>query len=152
AFDGANVRFRIDTGTNKYYQLRAGKSVQRSNGIDWVDEIFLKTRIAANEAGGGLLNSSREIAIPARRLGAGHAFVQLFSFKTPEGKSPAFSNVIKVPVGSTRSYGTPDYMIPMSIATAMNTVESFRPPRVARCRTCRDVYFSQPASLDDLLA
>src|ERR1044072_563231 len=86
-FDGANVRFRIDTGTNKYYQLRVGKSVQRNNGIDWVDEIFLKTRIAANDAGGSLLNSSREIAIPARRLGAGHAYVQLFSFKTPEGKS-----------------------------------------------------------------
>jgi len=150
-FDGANVRFRIDTGTNKYYQLRVGKSVRHSNGIDWVDEIFLKTRIAANEAGGSLLNSSREIAIPATRLGAGHAYVQLFSFKTPEGKSPAFSNVINVPVGSSGSYGTPEYMGPMSIATAMNTVESFRSPRVAPCRTCREVY-SQPASIDDLLS
>ena len=150
-FDGANVRFRIDTGTNKYYQLRVGKSVQRNNGIDWVDEIFLKTRIAANDAGGGLLNSSKEIAIPARRLGAGHAYVQLFSFKTPDGKSPAFSNVINVPVGSSGSYGTPEYMTPMSIATAMNTVESFRSPRVAPCRTCHEVY-SRPASIDELLA
>src|ERR1044072_4719854 len=89
-FDGANVRFRIDTGTNKYYQLRVGKSVHHSNGIDWVDEIFLKTRIAANETGGSLLNSFREIAIPATRLGAGHAYVQVFRFKTTGGKSPAF--------------------------------------------------------------
>jgi hypothetical protein len=151
AFDGANVRFRIDTGTNKYYLLKAGKRVERRNGIDWVDEIFLKTRIARNEAGGDLFNSSKEIAIPATRLGAGHAYVQLFSFKTPDGKSPAFSRVINVPVSAAGSYDAPDYDIPMSMFTSMNTLEPFRSPRTAPCRTCRDVY-SQPASLDELLA
>lgn len=153
AFDGANVRFRIDTGTNKYYQLKAGKSVARNNGLDWVDEIFLKTRMATNDAGRGLFNSSKEIAVPAKRLGAGHAYVQLFSFKTPDGKSPAFSRVLKVPVASARYDDDVDYEGPMSMSfsTAMNTLESFQAPRVVPCRTCRDVY-SQPASLDQLLA
>jgi hypothetical protein len=153
AFDGANVRFRIDTGTNKYYQLKAGKSVERNNGIDWVDEIFLKTRMATNDAGRGLFNSSKEIAVPATRLGAGHAYVQLFSFKTPDGKSPAFSRVLKVPVASARYDDDGEYEGPMSMSfsTSMNTLESFQAPRVVPCRTCRDVY-SQQASLDQLLA
>lgn len=151
AFDDANVRFRIDTGTNKYYQLKAGKRVQRRNGVDWLDEVFLITRMATNDAGQRLFNTSKEIAIPATRLGAGHAYVQLFSFKTPDRKSPAFSRVITVPVGSTRSYDAPDEYVPLSISTAMNTLESFRSPRVVSCRTCSEVY-SQPASLEQLLA
>jgi hypothetical protein len=150
-FDGANVRFKIDTGTNRYYQLKAGRSVQRDNGIDWVDEIFLKTRMTTNDAGQGLFNSSKEIAIPATRLGAGHAYVQLFSFKTADGKSPAFSRVINVPVAPARSDGDGDYVSPMSLTTSMNTLESFQSPRVIPCRTCREVY-SQPASLGELLA
>ena len=154
AYDGANVRFRIDTGTNKYYQLKAGKSVDRNNGIDWVDEIFLKTRMATNDAGRGLFNSSKEIAIPATRLGSGHAYVQLFSFKTPDGKSPAFSKVLKVPVASARYYGDDaKYELPMSMSfsTAMNTLQTFQSPRRVPCRTCREAY-SQTASLDELLA
>ena len=151
-FDGANVRFRIDTGTNKYYQLKAGKSVRRSNGIDWVDEIFLKTRMATNDAGRGLFDSSKEIAVPTARLGSGHAYVQLFSFKTPDGKSPAFSRAVKVPVASARQYdGDYEYPMAMSFSTSMNTLESFQTPRVVPCRTVREVY-SQAASLDQLLA
>lgn len=150
-FDDANVRFRIDTGTNKYYQLKAGKRVQRRNGNDWLDEVFLITRIATNDANRSLFNSSKEIAIPATRLGAGRAYVQLFSFKTPDRKSPAFSRVITVPVGSGRSYDAPDEYVPLAMSTSMNTLETFRPPRVVSCRTCSEV-FSQPASLDQLLA
>lgn len=151
AFDGAHVRFRIDTGTNKYYQLKAGKSVQRSSGTDWVDEVFLNTRMAVNDAGGSLFNSSREISIPATRLGAGHTYVQLFSFKTAEGKSPAFSRVLKVPVGVQTAHWTRKDPVPLAMSTSIETIEAFQPPRAVACRTCPEAY-AQTASLEDLLA
>src|SRR4051812_48788711 len=97
-FGRRGLRFKLDTGTNKYYRLKVGRSIERRGGIDWVGELFYATKMGVNESGGGLLNSSTEIAIPTDRIEQGHAYVQLFTFKTPEGRSPAFSRVIKVPV------------------------------------------------------
>lgn len=151
-FDSAHVRFQIDTGTNKYYQLKIGHGVERRHGIDWVDEIFFATPMATNEAGGGLFKSSKEISIPASRFGTGKAYVQLFSFKTAQGKSPAFSRVVRVPLGVGLPPGGPaDFAPSFSMATSMNTTHSFRAPRTIPCRTYREVY-SQQASLEDLLS
>jgi hypothetical protein len=151
-FDNTNVRFQIDTGTNRYYQLKIGHSVERKHGIDWVEEIFFTTPIAVNEAGGSLLNSSKEISVPASRFGQGKVHVQLFSFKTAEGKAPAFSRVVRVPLGVGLPSGTPaDFAPSFSMSTSMNTTDSFQPPRTIPCRTYREVY-SQQASLEDLLS
>ncbi len=150
-FDKARVQFRIDTGTNKYYQLKIGRNVRRKHGIDWVDSVVVATPMSSNEAGGGLLNSSTEISIPAPRFGNSNAYVQLFSFKTTKGKSPAFSRVIKVGMGFRfRSREADDLELPFAVATSMNTSGSFQTPRTIPCRTYRETY-SQQASLDDLL-
>ena len=127
AFEKAYVRFNIDTGTNRYYQLKIGRNVQRKYGIDWVDNVFFSTPVGTNDA-----------------------YVQLFSFKTAQGKSPAFSRVVKVPVGS----GIPvpvDFAPFFSIGESMNTTDSFQPPRTIPCRTYTEAYERQ-ASLEDLLA
>lgn len=152
AFEGANVRFNIDTGSNRYYQLKIGRSVERRYGIDWVDDVVFSTPIATNEAGGGLLNSSRDISIPARQLEPGHAYAQLFTFKNPQGKSPAFSSVLKVPVGSGHLGDASVGFAPsFSMLTEMITTDQFNAAQMVPCRTCREAY-SRPASLEDLLA
>ena len=123
-FGRGGVRFQIDTGTNKYYRLKVGRSIERRNGIDWVGDLFYATKMAMNAAGGGLLHSSTEISIPTDRIEHGHAYVQLFTFKTPEGRSPAFSRVVKVPVGSGASDDLLDDVpaeLTMSMGTTMTT-------------------------------
>lgn len=156
AFEKGDVRFNIDTGTNRYYQLKIGRSSQHKYGIDWVDEVFFSTHVSINDRGGNLLNSSKDISIPINNFNKGNAYVQLFSFKTAEGKSPAFSRVVKVPMGFGVPVREPTNFVPsFSIPESMKTTEPFnppfKPPRKIPCRTYSDVYAHQ-ASLEDLLA
>lgn len=152
ASEKANVRFKIDTGTNRYYRLKIGRGVRRKNGIDWVDDIFFSTPVGTNDAAGDLLNSSKDISIPATSFDKGNAYVQLFSFKNAEGKSPAFSRVVKVPMGSGFLAEPPaDFALPFSDPASMNMTDSFQPPRRIPCRSYAETY-SQQASLEDLLA
>jgi hypothetical protein len=154
AIEKANVRFKIDTGTNRFYKVKIGKSGQHKYGIDWADEIYYTSPMGTNAAGGGLLNSSKEITIPFSRFDKGTAYVQLFTFKTADGISPAFSNVVKIPMGmGIPAPGLPtgiDLVPTLSLATPMNTVNTFQPTRKVSCRTVDQVY-SQTATLDDVL-
>src|SRR5437016_2071265 len=97
AFEKGIVRFSVDTGTNRYYRLKIGRSIEPRSGIDWVNDVYYTTPLAVNDAGGELLSTAKEISVPRARFDGGVAFVQLLSFKTPEGKSPAFSRVVKIP-------------------------------------------------------
>jgi hypothetical protein len=154
--DDARVKFRIDTGTNGYYQLKIGKSVTRRQGIDWIDGVAGGTDIRRNEAGGSLLSSAKEISIPARTFDDGNAYIQLFTYKTPDGKSPAFSQVSRAGL----RYRYPFQNKPVSelslanatsvSATPMQANGSFQTPRSVPCRTYGEVY-SQQASLEDVL-
>ncbi len=148
-FGRGGVRFQIDTGTNRYYRLKVGRSIERRNGIDWVGELFFATKMGVNEAGGALLNSSTEVSIPTDRIQHGHAYVQLFTFKTPEGRSPAFSRVVKVPLGTGASDDLLDDVAPeltMSMGTTMTT--SFKAPRAVACRTANQAYAYQTSWMD----
>jgi hypothetical protein len=150
AFEKGNARFNIDTGTNRYYQLKIGRNVQHKYGIDWVDDVFFSTPVRTNDAGGGLLSSSKDISIPITRFDKEDVYVQLFSFKSMQGKSPAFSRVVKVPMG----LGVPgpiDDVPSFSMAASMNTIDLFQPSRRIPCRTYSEVY-EQQASLEDLLS
>src|ERR671938_389208 len=154
-FDRARLRFRIDTGTNRFYRLSVGRAVERRQGIDWVDQVVFSTEVSVNEAGGGLFNSSKEVSIPAPPFDGGQkAYAQLLTFKTAEGKSPAFSSVVRVPLGAAPLAGPPaDFAPTFSIptSTAMNTNVSFNEPRRVACRTYGETYARQ-ASVEDLLA
>lgn len=159
--DDARVKFRIETGTNRYYQLKIGKGVTRRHGIDWVDGVVGSTPMRRNEEGGSLLGSAREISIPAKAFESGNAYVQLFSYKTPEGKAPAFSEVIRAgmqyqypftnspsrELSLSRSLSTS----PTANGAAVKSMNgSFQNPRNIRCRTYGETY-SQQASLEDVL-
>ncbi|MBI2188672.1 MAG: hypothetical protein HYU37_16355 [Acidobacteria bacterium] len=150
AFENENVRFRIDTGTNRYYRLKIGTRVRRANTIDWVDEVVFATPVATNEVGGELLNSSKEIALPVGRLADGHGYVQLFSFKTPDGRSPAFSRVLEVPADGGLHTLDEANIPALSLSAAMNMTNAFNEPRAIPCRTGADVY-ARTASWGELL-
>src|SRR3712207_4756897 len=107
-FDRAGLRFRIDTGTNRYYRLDVGRAVERRQGLDWVDQVVFSTGMGVNEAGGGLFNSSKEVTVPAPPFDGGRkAYAQLFTYKTAEGRSPALSGVVRVPLGVAPLPGGP---------------------------------------------
>jgi hypothetical protein len=151
ALGDTSVRFTIDTGTNRFYKLTVGGKVQRRNGVDWVDEVAFSTPVSINDAADDLFHSSRDVAVPLAGFPKGVAYVQLLSFKTRQGKSPAFSRVLRVPVGS----GIPDALdidlsTHRSTVSPMTTPAQFAPPRRVPNRTCGEAY-SRPASLEDLL-
>jgi len=98
AINSKQAKFRIDTGTNEYYYLKIGKAIGERNGMRWVDDVSSKTPLSKNQKSGALLDSGIEISVPAGSFTREDCYVQLFSFKNSEGKSPAFSKVIKVPV------------------------------------------------------
>src|SRR5690349_5035600 len=98
-FEKGSARFRIDTGTNPYYRIKIGKTVSESNGIRWVDEVTHTNPMQNSGPKDYLLNTNKEIALPASYFDRDNCYAQLFSFKDPAGKSPAFSKVIKLPVG-----------------------------------------------------
>lgn len=151
--DDGNARFRIDTGTNRYYQLKLGRGAGTRSGFDWIDGVVHTTPLQLNEAGGGLLDSATEISVPvgrARRHERGPAYAQLFSFKTREGRAPAFSAVVSL--DRAMSVPGPDYELPES--SAMHEVMDTRPPsfqrsRTVACRTCAE-QFGAPG-IGDLL-
>src|SRR5713101_1296437 len=148
----AKVGFNIDTGTSRYYRLKIGRNVQRKYGIDWVDDVYYQTPVTLNDAGGSLLNSAKDVFIPIRQFDKGDVFVQLFSFKSPQGKSPAFSRVVKVPLGLGRwGAPTPTFAPSFSNPTAMQTIVPFQSPRSIPGRDFGATY-ARTASLEDLLA
>lgn len=147
---GPRAQFRIDTGTSRYYRLKAGNAVQRRNGIEWVDELVSTTPLRSADRAGDLLDSSSRVTLPMTGFTRGVAYVQLLSYKTPQGTSPAFSRVVRVPVGAAiRGDLSDDISMPFSRTQTMMAIEPFAPPRQVPCRT-RDSY-ARAASLEDFL-
>ncbi len=154
AFQQPAAKFNIDIGTNKFYQLRIGKGVERKGGIDWIDNVSFSTAVnARNGNDSGLLSLSNEIAIPIARFDNGNGYIQLLSVKTPAGKSPAFSEVVRLPVGVTtiNPIRRGGFGRSFSELDAMNGIGTFRQPRTVPCATYGETY-SKAASLEDLLS
>ncbi len=114
AFEKGGARFRIDTGTNPFYRIKVGKSFSETNGLKWIDEVSHSTPLHHEERGDYLLNTGKEILLPSSYFDRDNCYAQLFSFKNAEGKSPAFSRMVKVPVGLKNSIGK-DYLLSLSL-------------------------------------
>jgi hypothetical protein len=163
------LRLAIDTGTSRYYQLKVGRARSTREGVEWVDGVYLTTPIKPNEAGGSLLPATREIVVPASRLGDGDSYVQLITYKSPDGRAPAFSRVIAVrgaPELRGRlagrylpDSGMPPLMptLPMSVSTSMSTTgiaptpAQFRPARKIPCVASPDG-LAVETSIEDVLS
>src|SRR5512133_1320060 len=113
AFEKKGARFRIDTGTNPFYRIKVGKSFSDTNGLKWIDEVSHSTPMQRDERGDFLLNTGKEILLPSSYFDRDNCYVQLFSYKSADGKSPAFSKMVKVPVGLKNSMGK-DYLLSLS--------------------------------------
>lgn len=97
--DDGQINFKIDTGTNKYYYLKVGRSLTDINGVKWADDIIGKTRLKENKASSSFYDSSFTERIDRNLFSNDICYVQLFSFKTKDGISPGFSKVVKVNTG-----------------------------------------------------
>ena len=148
--DGKGEQFRIDTGTNRFYRLKVGRTKERRAGVEWVGEITFATPVGRNPRAGDPFRSSTDVVIPAQHFEGGHSYVQLFSFKTADGISPAFSPVVLVATGfgtGPLDFGIEDAF---SRSTSMNTNAHFLPARTVPCRTGAQTYAAQ-ASIADLI-
>jgi hypothetical protein len=148
--DGSSARLRVDTGTNPYFQLKLGRSLQTRSDLDWVDDVVLQTALRLNPASGSMFDTATEISVPVERLEQNKAYAQLFTFKTRTGRSPAFSTVVRL----ERAWTLPgsEYTSPESLdmQTAADITESrFKRSRSVPCRTYAE-QFSAPA-IGDLL-
>jgi hypothetical protein len=137
--EGPGLRFRIDTGTNRYYRLKLGRDVRDRSGVEWIDDVVFETPLQATRTGSGLLDTAMEVVAPGDRLEPGRGYAQLFSFKTSEGRAPAFSAVVRV--GGAMSIPGADYVAPESTEmqeTMHINVQSFEHPRPVSSRTCAE--------------
>src|SRR5262245_5222937 len=144
-WERGRLRLTIDTGTSRYYQIKVGRSAGQRDGFDWVDEVYLTTPIKSNDAGGGLFKTSKDIAIPAPRFDHGDVYAQLVSYKTPDGKSPGYSRILKVPsAGAALADPRLERMPTLSVSTSMShTTQSFQTPRRIACPCSPDEYAQQ---------
>ena len=157
-FDRDSVRFSIDIGTNRFYQLRVGRSMREANGTAWVDDVVYSSPIRASNDADNLFHSARVVALSARHLPEGDCYAQLFSFKDKDGRSTTFSDVLpltggfSLPAPSTalappamqRAPYDRKRTFPMSLTT------DFARPRQLACSTAADRY-ARAASIDDVL-
>lgn len=97
-FLGSNEKgaeFKADLGTNLYYRYKIGDSKRVVNGLELVDEVVHTSPIFQNTEG-NVFNSAFEFKIPATLFNTKHRYLQLFSYKDQNGKSPAVSRVVSV--------------------------------------------------------
>jgi hypothetical protein len=146
----SGLRFRIDTGTNRYYQLKVGRDVRDRSGIEWIDGVVFQTPVTPNPAGGGLLDTATDVSVPPVELERGRGYAQLFTFKTNKGGAPAFSPVVRI--NRAMAIPGPEYVEPESTEVQevmYSTLETFERPRAVPCRTVAE-QFGAPG-LGDLL-
>ncbi len=149
------ARLLVDTGTNPYYQLKVGRTVDQRGGVDWVDQVYYTSPLRRNPASANLFHTASEIVVPVQKFAQGRAYVQLFSYKDQQGKSPAFSAVLLLPAAGGILPGG-GYAAPYSRQASMNSgapspAPAFEAPRRIPCQLAREAY-SQAASYDDVLS
>jgi hypothetical protein len=94
-FDEKGLRFSVDTGTNRDYEIKFGRSLSEKAGIQFVEEIFYITPLRRNPSGGDLLSSACEFLVESGRLGE-KGYAQLFTYK--DGRRAAtFSDPVELP-------------------------------------------------------
>ncbi|GGQ70062.1 hypothetical protein [Couchioplanes azureus] len=130
--DDTGVGLDIDTGTNTHYRLKVGRKVRRSDGIDWVDDVYFDSGTGRTD--GEPFRPPVRLVVPASALDPRGAYAQLFTAKGAAGLAAAHSRVVPLRRGG--------WSVPMSTA--------YGQPRRVACRTAQQEY-ARPASLGDLL-
>lgn len=94
---GGHLVLEADTGTNTYYQFKAGKTKRKYKGLELVDDVVhTSPLLKAPSSGTGNLVTRFELRIPADVIGKDGRYIQLHSFSTKSRISPAISEVVTV--------------------------------------------------------
>lgn len=134
----SRARLRVDTGTNRFFQVKFGLASTTHAGFDWIDGVVRQTPVLPNPRGGGLLSTATEVTVPLPRVASGRRLLaQLFTYRTEARLGPSFSPVLPLEPG-------------MTMPTLIDEQSVSAPARTVPCRTVSE-QFSEPR-LDDLLA
>lgn len=144
-----SVRFGVDTGTNPWFQIRVGRGVKESVGVRFVDDVVTSTPLSRNPSAGNLIDSRTSALLSLTGLERGRKYAQLFSFKTPEGRAPSFSELLELGGGAQLVPDPPaDFELPSSVMSVAASIVAS--PRSVRCKTGIEVLARQQ-SLEELL-
>ncbi|MEM9820550.1 MAG: hypothetical protein AAF985_05740 [Bacteroidota bacterium] len=94
---GDRIRFRVDIGTNRFFQYRIGSASRRDRGIELLRGITFRSPIfETKNAAQRLLRADFILEVPANHFDANAKRIQLLSFKDKAGKGIAVSEVLRV--------------------------------------------------------
>jgi len=162
--DEAGLAFVADTGTSSYYRIHLGKEVRREEGIDLVDGPYWSSPLQLNPRAGRHVDTRTTVRLPADAVTERGTLAQLETCRGPDGRGPAYSRPVRVPVavpvaalvdksGARRSrervltMSTPASVRPVS--TLVRTATLARPRTVTVCSA--EERFCRPASIADLI-
>ncbi|NLR77988.1 hypothetical protein [Chitinophaga eiseniae] len=144
--DNHSYHFKIDIGTNEYYQFKIGKQIITRAGIQWVDDISKVTPFQRKKKLTFLGDSEEEVTLPKKYFDRENCLVQLCSAKDSNGRAPAVSKVIRIPV-AMQQINTMHFNLSSSASTMMDTTD-FNPVRNI---TAEQQSLSQQTSVEDIL-
>ncbi|MEL6581078.1 MAG: hypothetical protein AAFQ14_15125 [Cyanobacteria bacterium J06621_12] len=105
--DGGTSRFEVDIGVNRFYLYAIGdREPQGSSGLK-----VLRNPQFTSPLIGSLPESSRgrtTLAVPNSRFDRQNRYIQIVSYRNQQREGAALSEIVKVPVISSISYGNDD--------------------------------------------
>lgn len=90
-----SISFHADTGSNRYYRYKVGKSRSSLGGLEQVDETVYASPMEERPEGTAFSTAFR-LEIPREVFGGENRLLQFYSFADREGKGPAISKIIEV--------------------------------------------------------
>jgi hypothetical protein len=125
--DSGNYRFKFDIGTNSFYKFKIGRSTEERAEMNWVTDISKSTPFKKRKKDfiGG--DTSEEALLPTKYFDRENCYVQLLSAKDEHGRSPAVSQIIKIPYGF-RNIDSDNFGLPPGAGKNMNDI-NFNPAR-----------------------
>jgi hypothetical protein len=160
--DETNLAFVADTGTSSYYRINLGKEVRREEGIDLIDGPYWSSPLQLNPRAGRHVDTRTTIRLPADIVTERGTVAQLETCRSPDGRGPAYSRPVRVPVpvGTSSFAGVSgrsrERVLTMSMpaltgppSTLVRTA-GLRRPRTVPVYSAQE-RFSRPASIADLI-
>ncbi|MBS3913268.1 MAG: hypothetical protein KG003_02125 [Bacteroidetes bacterium] len=149
------LKCSIDIGENNYYRIVFGNETRDYNGFELIDNAINKTALLTKKNNPAFLfKTSEEIVIPTNTKNKNAKYIQLFTYKTKDLKSPTFSQVKRMTPEINLEFSTPYSLSPTEEPATQikynNMPENiiFQPVRKVNFSAAKMAYQS---SFDDIL-
>ncbi len=151
--EGGTINLTIDTGTNKFYYLKIGKAFEEVNGIKWISNVVFKTNLKQNNKTHPFFDSCFFEKVEISNYNSDLLYVQLFTFKDKEGKSPCYSKVLQVRTGIGNSHSIINKTLSMETTLNNNEMQTTDSLKIFRTIPHSDnKNLAMQNSFEDLLA